>query len=97
MDKYGFNNGNKNNPDFYFSNSEVTPPVNHKNNTTTNTKAKMKKKPSSGVGSTYLFFIIVIAVSVVISIYAIFCMNDIFAITKTKSNVTLSYSQAACR
>ena len=55
MDKYGFNNGNKNNPDFYFSNSEVTPPVNHKNNTTTNTKAKMKKKPSSGVGSTYLF------------------------------------------
>lgn len=94
MDKYGFNNGNKNNPDFYFSNSEVTPPVNHKNNTPTNTKAKKKKKPSSGVGSTYLFFIIVIAVSVVISIYAIFCMNDIFAITKTKSNVTLSYSQA---
>ena len=93
MDKFGFNsNENKNNPDFYFSNSESAP-VKHTNNTPTKTNARKKKKPSSGVGSTYLFFIIVICVSVVVSIYAIFCMNDIFAITKTKSNVTVSYSQ----
>lgn len=93
MDKFGFNsNENKNNPDFYFSNSESAP-VKHTNNTPTKTNTRKKKKPSSGVGSTYLFFIIVICVSVVVSIYAIFCMNDIFAITKTKSNVTVSYSQ----
>lgn len=94
MDKFGFNsNENKNNPDFYFSNSEATP-VHHTAKAQSTAKAKKKKKPSSGVGSTYLFFIIVIAVSVVVSVYAIFCMNDIFAITKTKSNVTVSYSQA---
>lgn len=94
MDKFGFNsNENKNNPDFYFSNSEATP-VHHTAKAQSTAKTKKKKKSSSGVGSTYLFFIIVIAVSVVISVYAIFCMNDIFAITKTKSNVTVSYSQA---
>ena len=93
MDKYGFNsNENKNTPDFYFSNSENAP-VKHSNNSPKKSNAKKKKKSSSGVGSTYLFFIIVICVSVVVSIYAIFCMNDIFAITKTKSNVTVSYSQ----
>lgn len=93
MDKYGFNsNENKNTPDFYFSNSENAP-VKHSNNSPKKSNAKKKKKSSSGVGSTYVFFIIVICVSVVVSIYAIFCMNDIFAITKTKSNVTVSYSQ----
>lgn len=93
MDKYGFNsNENKNTPDFYFSNSENAP-VKHSNNSPKKSNTKKKKKSSSGVGSTYLFFIIVICVSVVVSIYAIFCMNDIFAITKTKSNVTVSYSQ----
>lgn len=55
---------------------------------------KTKKAPKkSGVGSTYLFFIIVIAVSMVLSIYAIFCMNDILAITKTQSSVTISFNE----
>lgn len=80
---------NKDNNDFYFSNNESTVAQMNKQ------MKKEKKKPAKkgSVGSTYLFFIIVIAVSVVVSIYAIFCMNDILAITKTKSNVTVSYSQ----
>lgn len=52
-----------------------------------------KKIKSTGVRSTYLFFIIVIAVSMVLSIYAIFCVNDIFAITKTKSTVTITLQE----
>ena len=80
-----FKNSNEN-PDFYFSNSEgaqANAPV--KRSAPHNAK---RKKKSSGVGSTYLFFIIVICVSVVVSIYAILCMNDLFAITKTKSKIT---------
>lgn len=93
MDKYGYNsNENKNTPDFYFSNSENVP-VKNSNTSPKKSNAKKKKNSTSGVGSAYLFFFIVICVSVVVSIYAIYCMNDIFAITKTKSNVTVSYSQ----
>ena len=84
---------NKDNNDFYFSNNEST--VAQMNKQIKKEKKMKNRKPAKkgGVGSTYLFFIIVIAVSVVVSIYAIFCMNDILAITKTKSNVTVSYSQ----
>lgn len=84
---------NKDNNDFYFSNNEST--VAQMNKQIKKEKKMKNRKPvkKGGVGSTYLFFIIVIAVSVVVSIYAIFCMNDILAITKTKSNVTVSYSQ----
>lgn len=87
-----YNNGIENNSanDFYFSN----------NNDLAVEKVHKKKEPKKssggkkgGVGSTYLFFIIVIVVSVLVSVYAIFCMNDILAITKTKSNVTVSYSE----
>lgn len=84
---------NKDNNDFYFSNNEST--VAQMNKQIKKEKKMKNRNPAKkgGVGSTYLFFIIVIAVSVVVSIYAIFCMNDILAITKTKSNVTVSYSQ----
>lgn len=84
---------NKDNNDFYFSNNEST--VAQMNKQIKKEKKMKNRKPAKkgGVGSTYLFFIIVIAVSVVVSVYAIFCMNDILAITKTKSNVTVSYSQ----
>lgn len=84
---------NKDNNDFYFSNNEST--VAQMNKQIKKEKKMKNRKPAKkgGVGSTYLFFIIVIAVSVVVSIYAILCMNDILAITKTKSNVTVSYSQ----
>ena len=40
-----------------------------------------------------MFFIIVIVASMILSVYAIFCMNDILAITKTKSSVTVSFTQ----
>lgn len=56
-------------------------------------KANKKKTKIASVSSTYCFFIIVIAVSMVISVYAIFCINDIFGMTKSKSSVTVNYTQ----
>lgn len=89
MDSFDFNEqGKKQSSDIYFSNETSIQSLEK-----TADKVIAKQKKSGGVGSTYLFFIIVIIVSVVVSIYAILCMNDIFAITKTKSNVTVSYSQ----
>lgn len=84
---------NKDNNDFYFSNNESTVAQMNKQIKKEKKMKNRKHAKKGGVGSTYLFFIIVIAVSVVVSIYAILCMNDILAITKTKSNVTVSYSQ----
>lgn len=52
--------------------------------------ARKTIRKGSGVTSTYIFFIVVIAVSMVISIYALLCMNDILAITKSKSTVTVT-------
>ena len=92
MDNLDFKSGNKNNKDIYFSNGVDSGNSNKSANTATAVKAKKKKK-GSGVGSTYLFFLFVIAASMVISIYAIFCMNDIFAITKNTSTVTISLTQ----
>lgn len=89
MDSFDFNEQEKKqSSDIYFSNETSIQSLEK-----TADKVIAKHKKSGGVGSTYLFFIIVIIVSVVVSIYAILCMNDIFAITKTKSNVTVSYSQ----
>ncbi len=89
MDSFDFNEQEKKQTsDIYFSNETSIQSLEK-----TADKVIAKQKKSGGVGSTYLFFIIVIIVSVVVSIYAILCMNDIFAITKTKSNVTVSYSQ----
>lgn len=89
MDSFDFNEQEKKqSSDIYFSNETSIQSLEK-----TADKVIAKQKKNGGVGSTYLFFIIVIIVSVVVSIYAILCMNDIFAITKTKSNVTVSYSQ----
>lgn len=89
MDSFDFNEQEKKqSSDIYFSNETSIQSLEK-----TADKVIAKQKKSGGVGSTYLFFIIVIIVSVVVSIYAILCMNDIFAIIKTKSNVTVSYSQ----
>ncbi len=52
-----------------------------------------KIKKVNSVASTYMFFIIVIAISMLISVYAIFCLNDLFGITKTQSTVTVNCSQ----
>ena len=75
--------------DIYFSNEDFSKKIKEEkkagSTTATISKNNTRKKKSSGVTSTYLFFIIVIAVSMLISVYAIFCLNDIFGITKTKS------------
>lgn len=75
--------------DIYFSNGVAPEPV---SGTTRATKRKPVKK-SSSVRSTYIFFIVVIVVSMALSIYAVFCMNDVLAITKTKSSVTVSLQE----
>lgn len=90
MDSFELNNKNKG--DFYFSNDNSQPA--HSVNNKPRTKAPQKKQvKQKGVGSTYMFFLVVGIVSIIVSIYAIFCLNDILAITKTQSNITVSYSQ----
>lgn len=91
MDNFDFNLNDKSNTnDIYFSNE-----VESKTNVAAAPKKsnKKKKKKTKGVGSTYLFFIIVILVSMIVSIYAIMCLNDVLAITKTKSSVTVSFTE----
>lgn len=63
--------------DYYFSNGvqERTPRT-----TPVGTKRKPAKK-GNGVKSTYVFFIVVIVVSMALSVYAVFCMNDILSHT----------------
>lgn len=56
-------------------------------------KGGKNKRKKGSVASTYWFFIIVIVVSMLISVYAIFCINDIFGMTKSKSSVTVNYTQ----
>ena len=57
-------------------------------------KKRVPVKKGKGVTSTYVFFIVVIALSMLISVYAIFCMNDVFGITKTTSTVTVSLDKS---
>lgn len=91
MDNFNFNVNQD--TDIYFSNDVQTENVNTNNINHQARKRQKKQKKQSGVGSTYMFFIFVIIASMIISIYAIFCMNDILAITKTKSSVTVSLAQ----
>lgn len=80
--------------DIYFSDHDYSQTFSHNRKTKATERANTKAKPQKGgIASTYLFFIIVIAVSMVLSIYAIFCLNDVFGITKTKSSVTVSYTE----
>lgn len=75
--------------DIYFSNGVAPESVSG----TTRTAKRKPVKKSSSVRSTYIFFIVVIVVSMALSIYAVFCMNDVLAITKTKSSVTVSLQE----
>lgn len=95
MDKFDFsvNDEKSESNDIYFSNEIDAPSKEVKTESTGKKKAGKKKKKGSNVGSTYMFFLIVIVCSMLISVYAIFCMNDILAITKTKSSVTVSFTQ----
>lgn len=80
--------------DVYFSNVE---PEKEKNTADTSTAAVKKRAPKNytnqGVKSTYIFFIVVIVVSMALSIYAVLCLNDILAITKSSSTVTINISE----
>ena len=53
-----------------------------------------KNNEQSKSHKTLNFFIVVIALSMLISIYAVFCMNDVFGITKTTSTVTVSLDKS---
>lgn len=92
MDNFDFNLSEENATanDIYFSNGIESDSA---EKSSAPERARAKGKKGNGVGSTYLFFIIVIVVSMIVSIYAILCMNDILAITKTKSSVTISFVQ----
>lgn len=87
--------------DIYFSNEDYAKIIREHKKTggsssgsaTAVRSTKKKKKKRSSVASTYLFFVIVIAISVLISIYAVFCLNDVFGITKTAQGVQVSYTQ----
>ena len=75
--------------DVYFSNVEAD------HSTSGSTSAVVKKtapktKKGRGVAGTYIFFIVVIVISMILSVYAVMCMNDVLAITKTSSTVTVS-------
>ncbi len=93
MDNLEFRSGNEKNKDIYFSNgAEDEVKSSSQKPAGSSAKAKKRKKRNS-VASTYLFFFFVIVVSMIVSVYAIFCMNDILAITKNTSTVTVSFSQ----
>lgn len=91
-----------NSSDIYFTNvktqsEEKTPVADKTEKVSSGASASVKKRPvkkSKGVTGTYMFFIVVIAVSMLLSIYAIFCMNDVLAITKTTSTVTVNVDKA---
>lgn len=79
--------------DVYFTNQDYSGIKTDKKSAKSVASGKRKKTKKGGVASTYLFFIIVIAVSMVISVYAIFCLNDVFGMTKSSSSVTVNYTQ----
>lgn len=80
------------NKDVYFSNVD-NDDIPAAAKTATVKRSAPKQKKSKGVASTYVFFIVVIVLSMVISVYAVMCMNDVLAITKTNSTVTVSFSE----
>lgn len=80
--------------DFYFSNVDTPEEKITSQRPQPAVKRTPHKKPKSkGVASTYLFFLVVIVLSMILSIYAVLCMNDVLAITKTTSNVTINLSE----
>lgn len=82
--------------DIYFSNNVTDSAADKKTQSggksKSSAKAKQRKLKTKGAGSTYAFFIFVIVASMIISVYAIFCMNDVLAITKNSASVTVSFS-----
>ncbi|MDE5984796.1 MAG: endolytic transglycosylase MltG [Eubacterium sp.] len=81
-----------NNNDVYFSNVAASKPEKPKAAAAVK-KVPPKNKKGQSVAGTYVFFIVVIVLSMILSVYAVMCMNDILAITKTNSTVTVSYTE----
>lgn len=81
--------------DIYFANEDYAKIIrdNKKPGTSATAKTAKKAKKRNTVISTYLFFVIVIAISMLLSVYAIFCLNDIFGMTKSNVITTVTYSQ----
>ncbi|MCH5316358.1 MAG: endolytic transglycosylase MltG [Eubacterium sp.] len=81
--------------DIYFSNEDYAKIIRENKNPGAPAAAKTKKRRRRGntVLSTYMFFIIVIALSMLLSVYAIFCLNDVFGMTKSQTSITVSYTQ----
>lgn len=81
--------------DIYFSQEDFAKKIKEEKmgSATAEAADNKKAKKVNSVASTYLFFIIVIVISMLISVYAIFCLNDLFGITKTQSTVTVNCSQ----
>ena len=82
--------------DIYFSNMEITEPETVKpaaNNTAVVKRRAPKVQKGQSIAGTYIFFIVVIVVSMILSIYAVLCMNDVLAITKSSSSVTITLNE----
>lgn len=81
--------------DVYFTNEDYAKIIreNKKTGPSAPEATAKRKKKGNTVFSTYLFFIIVIAISMVISVYAVFCLNDVFGMTKSEVITTVSYNQ----
>lgn len=78
--------------DIYFSNIE--PEISVANtDVQSSSNAKKKKVKGQSVAGTYIFFIVVIVVSMALSLYAVLCLNDVLAITKTNSTVTVTLNE----
>lgn len=79
--------------DVYFTNQDFSGLKADKPKKTVSKKKTAAKAKKGGVASTYIFFIVVIVVSMLLSVYAVFCLNDVFGMMKNKSSVTVSYSE----
>lgn len=82
--------------DIYFSNLEIEPEPSPEKETSSAATAVTKKKPKKkgqSIAGTYIFFIVVIVVSMLLSVYAVMCLNDVLAITKSSSTVTISLTE----
>ena len=84
--------------DIYFSNLEIEAEEPNKESASfaavsTVTKTAPKRKKGQSIAGTYIFFIVVIAVSMLLSVYAVMCLNDVLAITKSSSTVTISLNE----
>lgn len=99
LDESGINptdTTSRENKDIYFSNMEAAaePEETKPAEQTAVVKRKAPKvQKGQSIAGTYIFFIVVIVVSMILSIYAVLCMNDVLAITKSSSSVTITLNE----